>query len=262
MHFPIEGYHTETGPGVMEAAIKVDNILAAADKAILFKTFTKIFAQKHDLMATFMAKWSMEHPGQSGHIHLSLTDKRGTPVFHDPTKNDSISDTMRWFIGGQQNLLLDFTALVAPTINSYTRLVPGLWAPTNNSWGIDNRTCAIRAILGSPKSQRVEYRLGSADANPYLSMAAALAAGLWGIQNKIPPSSPVHGNGYSEQPKTINNLPKTLQESAKLLNKSAPARSYFGDKFVDHYVATREWEVQEYQRQVTDWQIKRYFEII
>ena len=262
MHFPIEGYHTETGPGVMEAAIRVDNILAAADKAILFKTFTKIFAQKHDLMATFMAKWSMEHPGQSGHIHLSLTDKQGAPVFNDPAKNDSISDTMRWFIGGQQNLLLDFTALVAPTINSYTRLVPGLWAPTTNSWGIDNRTCAIRALLGSPKSQRVEYRLGSADANPYLSMAAALASGLWGIQNKISPSSPVHGNGYSEQPKTINNLPKTLQESAKLLNKSTPARSYFGDKFVDHYVATREWEVQEYQRQVTDWQMKRYFEII
>ena len=117
-------------------------------------------------MATFMAKWSMEHPGQSGHLHLSLTDKRGKPAFNDSNKKDSMSDTMRWFIGGQQNLLSEFTALVAPTINSYTRLVPGLWAPTNNSWGIDNRTCAIRAILGSPESQRVEYRLGSADSNP------------------------------------------------------------------------------------------------
>jgi len=262
MHFPVEGYHTETGPGVMEAAIRVDNILAAADKAILFKTFTKIFAQKHDLMATFMAKWSMEHPGQSGHLHLSLTDKRGKPAFNDSNKKDSMSDTMRWFIGGQQNLLSEFTALVAPTINSYTRLVPGLWAPTNNSWGIDNRTCAIRAILGSPESQRVEYRLGSADSNPYLSMAAALAAGLWGIQNKITPSPPVKGNSYNRQTKNTINLPTTLQKATKLLEKSAPARFYFGDQFVDHYVATREWETQEYQRQVTDWQLKRYFEII
>jgi glutamine synthetase len=262
MGFPIEGYHTETGPGVMEAAIRVDNILSAADKAILFKTFTKIFAQKRGLMATFMAKWSMDYPGQSGHIHMSLSDLDGKHVFHNSKKPDEISDIMRWFIGGQQTLLPEFMALVAPTINSYTRIVPGLWAPVNNSWGIDNRTASIRPILGPPESQRVEYRLGSADGNPYLSMAAALASGLWGIENKIIPGNPIRSNSYEEPNVNLTNLPKTLQEATAALKTSEAAKSYFGCSFVKHYVATREWEVQEYQRQVTDWQLNRYFEII
>jgi glutamine synthetase len=262
MGFPIEGYHTETGPGVMEAAIRVDEILSAADKAILFKTFTKIFAQKRGLMATFMAKWSMDYPGQSGHIHMSLTNLDGKHVFHNSEKHGEISDIMRWFIGGQQTLLPEFMSLVAPTINSYTRIVPGLWAPVNNSWGVDNRTVSIRAILGSPESQRVEYRLGSADGNPYLSMAAALASGLWGIENKIIPTDPVLGNGYSEVNTNLKNLPKTLQEATSALKTSDAAKSYFGCNFINHYAATREWEVQEYQRQVTDWQLDRYFEII
>ena len=262
MGFPIEGYHTETGPGVIEAALKVDEILAAADKAVLFKTFTKVLAQKNNLMATFMAKWSMDHPGQSGHIHISLTDRKGKSIFYDSQKQNSISDTMRWFIGGQQRLLSDFMALVAPTINSYTRLVPGLWAPTNNSWGIDNRTCSLRVIPGSPSSQRVEYRLGSADSNPYLSMAAALASGLWGIENKVEPGPPVHGNSYQNKTNGLEDLPKTLQDSVTTLKKSTPARLYLGSDFVDHYSATREWEIAEYRRQVTDWQMNRYFEII
>jgi glutamine synthetase len=169
---------------------------------------------------------------------------------------------MRWFIGGQQTLLPEFMSLVAPTINSYTRIVPGLWAPVNNSWGVDNRTVSIRAILGSPESQRVEYRLGSADGNPYLSMAAALASGLWGIENKIIPTDPVLGNGYSEVNTNLKNLPKTLQEATSALKTSDAAKSYFGCNFINHYAATREWEVQEYQRQVTDWQLDRYFEII
>ena len=262
MGFPIEGYHTETGPGVMEAAIRVDEILSAADKAILFKTFTKIFAQKRNLMATFMAKWSMDYPGQSGHIHMSLTDLDGKHIFHNSEKHDEISDLMRWFIGGQQTLLPEFMSLVAPTINSYTRIVPGLWAPVNNSWGIDNRTASIRAIRGSPESQRVEYRLGSADGNPYLSMAAALASGLWGIENKIIPTDPIVGNGYGKINATVKDLPKTLQEATSALKTSEAAKSYFGCNFINHYAATREWEVQEYQRQITDWQLNRYFEII
>jgi glutamine synthetase len=144
MRMPIEGLHTETGPGVLEAAIKYCGALEAADRAALFKTFTKIFSQKRGLMATFMAKWSRDWPGQSGHLHLSLKDKAGKPVFHDASAPHGISQTMRHFIGGQQALMPELLAMVASTINAYTRLIPGFWAPTVAAWGIENRTTALR----------------------------------------------------------------------------------------------------------------------
>ena len=134
MDMPLEGLHTETGPGVLEACITVDHALAAADKAALFKTFAKVVAQRRNLMATFMAKWSGEQAGQGGHIHLSLRDSGGNAAFHDPACPHGISKTMRHFIAGQQALLPELLALVAPTVNSYSRLVPGFWAPTNATW--------------------------------------------------------------------------------------------------------------------------------
>jgi len=133
MDFGIEGLHEETGPGVLEAAITVDGGLAAADKAALFKTFTKVFAQKHGKMATFMAKWSPDWPGQSGHIHLSLVDAGGRSVFHDAGAPDGMTPIMRHFVGGQQALMPELLAMIAPTINSFTRLIPGFWAPTDAS---------------------------------------------------------------------------------------------------------------------------------
>ena len=262
MDFPIEGYHTETGPGVIEAAIRVDDILASADKAALFKTFTKIFAQRNDLMATFMAKWSMDWPGQSGHIHMSLRNTDGSSAFHDPAKPHGMSDAMRWFVGGQQTLMPELLAMVASTVNSYTRLIPGFWAPTDATWGVENRTCALRVIPGSAKSQRVENRVGPADANPYLAMAAALGSGLWGIENKIEPTAPVTGSAYDKTFPRRLALPRTLWDAAQGLKKSKAARSLFGDAFVDHYAATREWEEREFRRHVTDWEMDRYFEII
>ncbi|KZZ20481.1 glutamine synthetase, partial [Oleiphilus sp. HI0078] len=132
MDFPIEGLHTETGPGVLEAAIAVDTAQNAADKASLFKTFIKVLAQKNELMATFMAKWSADYPGQSGHIHISLNDaKTNESVFFDQSKDYSMSDTQRHFVAGQQLLMPKFLSLIAPTVNSYTRLIPGFWAPTD-----------------------------------------------------------------------------------------------------------------------------------
>ena len=262
MDFPLESYHTETGPGVMEAAIKVDDILSAADKAVLFKTFTKIFAQRNDLMATFMAKWSMDWPGQSGHVHISLSNTDGTTAFYDPHATHGMSDVMRWFLGGQQALMPELLAMVASTVNAYTRLVPGFWAPTNSTWGIDNRTCALRVIPGLETSQRIEYRVSSADANPYLAMAVALGSGLWGIENKIEPTTPVEGNAYDKKFARKLTLPRTLWEAAQALKRSGPARALFGDAFVEHYAATREWEEREFRRHVTNWELERYFEII
>lgn len=263
MDFPIEGLHTETGPGVLEAALVYDETMLSADKAALFKTFTKIMAQRQGLMATFMARWSGELPGQSGHLHFSLTDKNsGESIFHNSENPDNISDEMRWFIGGQQKLMPELLAMVASTVNSYSRLVPGFWAPTAATWGVDNRTCALRAISGSEKSQRVEYRIAAADINPYIALAAALGSGLWGIENKIEPTAGIVGNAYDQEHPSELSLPATLMEAAGKLQTSTAARELFGDEFVEHFAASREWEEREFRKHITDWEMQRYFEII
>ncbi|WP_439815178.1 glutamine synthetase family protein [Zavarzinia sp. CC-PAN008] len=262
MRMPVEGIHTETGPGVIEAALQYCEALEAADRGALFKTFTKILFQRQGKMATFMAKWSHDYPGQSGHLHVSLKGKDGAPVFHDAAKPHNISDQMRWFIGGQQALMPELLAMVASTVNSYTRLIPGFWAPTDATWGIENRTCALRAIPGSPKSQRVEYRVAAADINPYLALAAAIGSGLWGIENMVEPDAPIQGNAYALQHAEKRQLPRSLGEASGRLKGSTAARDLFGDAFVDHFAATRMWEQNEASRAITDWQLARYFEII
>ena len=262
MDMGLEGLHTETGAGVLEAAITVDEALRAADKAVLFKTFAKVMAQRRGLMATFMAKWSRDWPGQSGHIHVSLRRADGSSAFHDPKAEHGMSETMRHFLGGQQKLMPELLGMIACTVNSYSRLIPGYWAPTTATWGVENRTTALRVIPGSPASQRVEYRIAAADANPYIALAAALGSGLWGIEHKIEPTARVTGNAYELPPSPDLGLPATLWEAAQRLKASKPARALFGDEFVDHYAATREWEEREFRKHVTDWELARYFEII
>jgi glutamine synthetase len=262
MDFPIEGLHTETGPGVLEAAITVDTAANAADKAALFKTFTKVWAQRNQLMATFMAKWSNDYPGQSGHIHISLRDAQGRALFHDAGEPHNMSRLQRHFIAGQQQLMPQWMAMIAQSVNAYSRLVPGFWAPTHATWGVENRTTALRVIPGSAKSQRVEFRIGSADANPYIALAAAVGAGLYGIEHKLEPTARVEGNAYEQpQPESLS-LPATLDSAAVALRESAAAREYFGSEFVEHYSASREWECREFRRHITDWELSRYFEII
>jgi glutamine synthetase len=262
MDFGLEGLHEETGPGVLEAAIRVADALAAGDKAALFKTFAKVLAQKQGKMATFMAKWSRDWPGQSGHIHVSLRDAKGSAVFLDPSAEAGMSETMRHFVGGQQALMPELLSMVAPTVNSYTRLIPGFWAPTDATWGVENRTCALRVIPGSEKSQRVEYRVAAADVNPYLGLAAALGSGLWGIEHRIEPTAPVVGNAYEQRFPRKLALPQTLSEAAGRLRRSQAARALFGDALVEHFAATREWEEREFRKHITDWEMERYFEII
>jgi len=262
MDFPIEGLHTETGPGVLEAAITHDDASSAADKAALFKTFIKVWAQRNDLMATFMAKWSKDLPGQSGHIHISLKDSKGKSAFYDEKAEHNMSDTQRYFLAGQQRLMPEFLSMIAPTVNSYSRMVPGQWAPLDATWGVENRTTALRVIPGSEKSQRVEYRIGSADANPYLALAAALASGLYGIENKLEPFDQVKGNAYEQKHPDEISLPQTLHEAAVNFKQSEIAKDMFGSEFVAHYSASREWEEREFRKHVTDWELQRYFEII
>ncbi|KTC89956.1 glutamine synthetase family protein [Fluoribacter dumoffii] len=263
MDFPIEGLHAETGPGVIEAALAVDKATEAGDKAALFKTFMKVLAQRNNKLATFMAKWSPDYPGQSGHIHLSLRFKNGREsAFYDPTMNHSMSKIQRHFVAGQQKLMPEFLAMVSPTVNSFSRLIPGYWAPTDATWGVENRTTALRVIPGNEKSQRVEYRLGSADSNPYLALAAALGSGLYGIEHELEPYPEIRGNSYTQPHQPELALPQTLWEAAARLRKSKAAQTLFGEPFVEHFAASREWEEREFRRHVTDWELDRYFEII
>jgi len=252
----IEGFHTETGPGVYEAAIRYDDVLAAADKAALFKTAMKQLAPRHGLSVSFMAKNSARLPGSSGHLHQSLWRGK-TNVFAQAGRG--LSPALRAYLGGQMALMREFTALISPTINSYKRYVPGLWAPLSPSWGVDNRTCALRVIdPQSNSAARIECRQAAADINPYIAMAACLGAGLWGIEHELDPGPPSAGDaGVGAE-----RLPTTLKEAAALLAQSAAASEVLGAEFVDHYVRTRLWEVSEFERSVTDWELRRYFEMV
>jgi glutamine synthetase len=152
--------------------------------------------------------------------------------------------------------------MVCSTINSYRRLVPGMWAPTAANWGVENRTTSVRVIPAGPSAQRSEYRVAPADANPYLAEAAALASGLRGIEEGLELPDAVTGNGYEDPQSLTRPLPSTLREASERLRASDMARSSFGDAFVDHYTGTRDWEDQEHRKAVTDWDLSRYFEII
>ena len=259
---PIEGLHTETGPGVYEAAIRYSDVLTAADRAVLFKTSVKEIARLHGVMATFMAKISEHLPGCSGHVHQSLWDASGKQnLFYDAKDKSHMSSLMKSYIAGQLYCLPHILPLVAPTINSYKRLVEGAWAPTTVTWGIDNRTVALRALPGSSNSCRLETRVVGSDTNPYLAMAACLAAGLYGIQHRMKLNQPASvGNGYQD----ISNgrFPNSLAAATAIMKESSVAKELLGKTFVQHFTETREWEVKQFAKSVTDWETRRYFEII
>jgi glutamine synthetase len=259
---PLEGLHTETGPGVYEAAIAYSEALEGADRATLFKTAVKEIAYRYGFMASFMAKWNTKLPGCGGHIHLSLWDTSGKRnLLHDAADPAKMSPLFRSFLAGQLTCLPEILPFFAPNVNSYKRLVDGYWSPTKPTWGVDNRTCAYRVIPGNEKSTRLEVRVGGADINPYLAIAAALASGLYGIEKKLElTDKPITGSAYQES--AIPRLPRNLSEATDRLTASPLARELFGDAFVDHFVRTRRWEWGQYQDAVTDWEMKRYFEII
>jgi len=257
---PIEGLHTETGPGVYEAAILFSDALEAADRAILFKTGAKEIGARFGIMPSFMAKWSQDYPGCSGHVHTSLSDGKKN-LFYDADGRNGMSGLFESFLAGQLSTLLEFAPMFWPTVNSYKRLVDGFWAPVKPTWGVDNRTASFRVIPGSPKSTRLETRCPGADINPYLALAAVLAAGLAGVEKRMKlTTAPIHGTNQGAE--DIPRAPRTLIETTRIFRDSGRARDWFGDEFVDHYAATREWEWRQWLDAVTDWERKRYFEII
>jgi len=257
---PIEGLHTETGPGVYEAALVYSEALEAADRAILFKTGAKEIGARFGVMPSFMAKWSQQYPGCSGHIHQSLSDGRKN-LFWDASSPRSMSRLFESYVAGQVACLMEFAPMFWPTINSYKRLVDGFWAPVKPTWGVDNRTASFRVLVPNPKAARLETRCPGADVNPYLAMAAVIAAGLYGVEKglklKMPPIT-----GTNQGAEDVPRAPRTLIETTRLFKQSTIARDWLGDDFVDHFAATREWEWRQWLDGVTDWELKRYFEII
>jgi len=257
---PLEALHTETGPGVYEAAIVYDKILQAADKATLFKESVKEIAYRHNIIASFMAKWREDLPGCSGHIHQSLWNKEGTVNYFSPEMMKK-SNVFENYLAGQLLCLPEILPMYAPTVNSYKRLTTGSWAPTTVSWGKENRTTAIRYIEDENSGSRLEIRVPGSDSNPYLAMAASLASGLYGIKHKLSLKIPeTKGSAYDS--KEIIPLASNLTTATEKMKHSSIAKELFGEAFVNHFIRTREWEWREYSKAVTDWEIKRYLEII
>lgn len=257
---PIEGLHTETGPGVLEAAIQYTVGIEAADRAVLFKLAAKEIGHRFGILPSFMAKWSTQYPGCGGHIHQSLSDGKKN-VFHDPRGPFTMSKLFESYLAGQLACLEDFQALYAPTVNSYKRLVDGMWAPVKRTWGVDNRTGSLRVIPGTAKSTRLETRCPGADANPYLALAACVGSGLYGIEKGLKlEDAPFQGD--AARAAALPRMPRNLHDATEKLKHSALAKEILGEAFVDHFVRTREWEWRQFQDAVTDWELRRYFEIV
>ncbi|MDX6292596.1 MAG: glutamine synthetase [Kribbellaceae bacterium] len=250
----VESAKGECNLGQHEIAFRYDEALATCDNHSIYKTGAKEIAARHRKSLTFMAKYN-EREGNSCHIHLSFRSTDGSAVLAGD-REYGFSELMERFVAGQLACLPEFTYLLAPNINSYKRFVPGSFAPTAVAWGIDNRTCSLR-VVGHGESLRVENRLPGGDVNPYLAVAALIAAGLYGIENQLELEPVFEGNAYSSDKPHV---PSTLRDASELFGKSSIARSAFGDEMVDHYVNAAKVELAGYDAAVTDWERVRGFE--
>jgi glutamine synthetase len=252
--------HEEIGGGFMEACIAAGENTEPADQLVLLKNFLRALALRQGRAITFMPRWNEEADSQSIHVHVSLKDKKGVPLFFDAGQPHHMSDTFRHFIGGLQRHTGDLMLMYLPTINSYRRFAPGTFAPPGLTWGFENRTTCFRVIGHDPGSLRVENRLPGADTNPYLTVGATLAAGLAGIADRVEPMKELVGNGFGRVPKSLA-FPRTMPEAISRFRASAFARRWFGERFVDAFSATRQSQFDSFSRKVTDAELSRFFDL-
>jgi glutamine synthetase len=256
---PVENSKGEWGPGQEEINVRYADPLTMADWHVILKNGCKEIAYGLGKAITFMAKWRYDLAGSSSHIHASLWDAAGkTPLFLDPNAEYGMSDLMRRFVAGQLAYAREITWFLAPYINSYKRFQVGTFAPTRAIWSLDNRTAGFRLCGAESKAIRIECRIGGADLNPYLAFAALIAAGLAGIEQNLELEPPYVGDAYQDA--ALREVPKTLREAMELMQSSKMLRAAFGDGVIDHYVHTARWEQFEYDRRITDWELKRGFE--
>jgi glutamine synthetase len=255
---PVENSKGEWGPGQEEINVKYADALTMADRHVVMKNAIKEIAHARGKAVTFMAKWDYALAGSSSHIHMSLADKTGRNVFADPEGARGMSPMMQSFVAGQLAHAGEITYFLAPYINSYKRFQAGTFAPTKAIWSEDNRTAGFRLCGAGGKGIRIECRIGGADLNPYLAYAALLAAGLAGIEQQLPLEPAFSGDAYAGE--ALREIPKTLRAALESLRESKMLREAFGDAAVEHYLHTGNWEQLEYDRRVTDWELKRGFE--
>ncbi len=257
---PVEAAVPETGPGQFEVNIRYCPALEAADEAVRFKAAVKEIAQQHGLLATFMAKPAQAWAGSSGHLHLSLREA-GRNAFWDG-EVAAPSPLMRQFAAGILETMSELTAFAAPTVNSYRRFQPYSWAGTTATWGVDNRSTGLRAIVEGPHGTRIEHRQGGGDANPYLLVAAALAGGLYGIERglELPPETAA--DAYTLPAEAAPPLPRTLEEALAALERSERARELLGADLVEYWLAVKRAELEAARAAVTDWEVRRYLEAL
>lgn len=250
-----EGVKGECNFGQQEIAFRYDKAITTCDNHSIYKSGSKMIADKHGQAITFMAKFN-EREGNSCHIHISLRDLAGGAVFADKSDELGMSKLFRHFLAGQIKLMREFTLLYAPNINSYKRYVEGSFAPTAVAWGLDNRTLSLR-VVGHGHGMRVEHRVPGGDVNQYMAVSGLIAAGIYGIENELELEEMTTGNAYTaDKP----HVPATLREAAELFDKSAVARAAFGDEVVDHYVHSARTEIAAFDRAITDWERVRGFE--
>lgn len=256
----VENSKGEWGPGQEEINVKYDEALAMADAHTIIKLAAKEIAHAQGKAVTFMAKYDYGLAGNSSHIHQSLWSEDGkTPHFQDKAGLHGMSAMMQNYLAGQLAHAGEITYFLAPYINSYKRFMVGTFAPTRAVWSFDNRTAGFRICGADSKAIRVECRVGGADLNPHLAFAALIAAGLDGMEKKMPLEEVSEGDVYNASRK-LREIPKTLRDATALLDGSAFLRSVLGDEVVDHYVHTAKWEQFEFDRRITDLELKRGFE--
>jgi len=250
-----EGVKGECNLGQQEIAFRYDTAVTTCDNHSIYKSGSKIIAERHDKSLTFMAKFN-EREGNSCHIHLSLRSDSGEPVFADKDAEHGMSTMFRHFLAGQIAAMKELSLFLAPNVNSYKRYVEGSFAPTAIAWGIDNRTCALR-VVGHGHALRVENRVPGGDVNQYLAVAAMIAAGLHGIDNKLELEEITEGNAYTADKVRV---PTNLRDAATLFSASTIAREAFGAEVVEHYANNARIEIAAYDAAVTDWERVRGFE--
>eukprot|EP00514_Thraustochytrium_sp_LLF1b_P001755 CAMPEP_0184519936 /NCGR_PEP_ID=MMETSP0198_2-20121128/6895_1 /TAXON_ID=1112570 /ORGANISM="Thraustochytrium sp., Strain LLF1b" /LENGTH=488 /DNA_ID=CAMNT_0026910491 /DNA_START=151 /DNA_END=1617 /DNA_ORIENTATION=- len=260
---PVENSKGETGIGQHELNVQYDEVLRMADRHMIFKQCFKEIAMDQGKSVTFMAKPFGDDAGSSCHIHASLVNPRGSNIFQGDDRLEDIngcSELFKHFLAGWIKHTPELFVLYSPTVNSYKRYLAGSWAPTATAWGKDNRTAGFR-IVGSGPSLRIECRLPGADVNPYLAFAAAVASGIDGINNKLSPPPMLKGDGYSQATEAAS-VPVSLGEASRAFRDSSFVRETFGPVVQEHYARFYHLEQQAYDKAVTDWERKRYFEMI
>lgn len=255
---PVENSKGEACAGQEEINVRYTDALTMADRHVIIKNGCKEIAWSKGRSISFMAKWDYDHAGNSSHVHQSLTDLDGKPLFYDAEASGGMSALMKHYMAGLLHHASEITAFLAPNINSYKRFQAGTFAPTKAIWSMDNRTAGYRVCGADSKAVRVECRVGGADLNPYLAMAALIAAGIDGIEQARELEPAFVGDAYSVQ--AAREIPTTLRDAAAALDGSAMLRSAFGDDVIGHYVHAAKWEQLEYDRRVTDWEVTRGFE--